>query len=116
MRAKTKSVKTDVGVEDNYKVDDTRYKMLEFLSDFQILAELGRRYEDHRRASRLPDQDIFATGGVKKDALAHFKKGKNVSLLTFIKILRGARLLGDLDRLLRPIDSFSPMAALTNQA
>ncbi|MFN0062211.1 MAG: hypothetical protein ACKVPX_06820 [Myxococcaceae bacterium] len=86
------------------------HRVLDLLSDEQVLEELGRRFEDHRQVSRIPDQQIFDAGGAKKDALAHFKKGQNISLLSFIRILRGAGLLGELDRLLRPVDTFSPIA------
>ena len=91
-----------------YKIGKNRNKTLKLLSDEQILAELGRRFEAHRLTSRIPDKEIFETGGVKKDALAHFKKGRNISLLNFIKILRGAGLLSDLERLIPETDEFSP--------
>ena len=92
-----------------YKIGQNRNKNLELLSDEQILAEIGRRFESRRLASRMPDKEIFRKGGVKKDALANFKKGRNISFLNFIKILRGAGMLSEMDRLFPAADDFSPM-------
>ena len=82
---------------------------LELLSDKQVLKILGERFEAYRRAQSLQDQDIFDKGGVKKDALANFKKGRNISLLNFIKILRGGGLLGFLEPLIPEVETFSPI-------
>ncbi len=95
-------------------IGKSRNKNIKMLSDEQILGELGSRFEQLRLAARLPDQEIFARGGVKKDALANFKKGRNISLLNFVKILRGANLLDELEQLLHRKDLFSPMALLEN--
>lgn len=87
--------------------------MFETLSDDQILRELGRRFEQRRLAARIADRDVFSGGGVKKDALAHFKKGKSVTLLNFIKILRGANLLDRLEQLFPESPAESPMMQIT---
>ncbi len=87
--------------------------MFKELSDDQILQELGRRFDGQRLVSRIADRDIFLAGGVKKDTLAHFKKGKPVTLLNFIKILRGAGCLDRLEQLFPPADTESPMAQVS---
>ncbi|MCM2282863.1 MAG: hypothetical protein NDI61_13570 [Bdellovibrionaceae bacterium] len=87
-----------------------RHRDLSLLSDEQLLAELGRRLERIRVARRIQDQEIFGKGGVKKDALAHFKKGKNISLINFIRILRGVGLLSELEHLLPQPTLFSPLS------
>ena len=84
-------------------------KPLNLLSDVQILAELGSRFDRYRLGERIPDKQIFAAGGVTRQALAHFKKGRNISLLNFVKILRGAALLPALAQLIKPAEPFSPL-------
>ncbi len=88
---------------------------LALLADEQILVELGRRFEQLRQERELADRDLFERGGVKKDALAAFKKGRNVSLLNVVKIMRGAGLLDELERLF-PVRDFSPLAELTGRS
>ncbi|HMQ10639.1 MAG TPA: transcriptional regulator, XRE family protein [Oligoflexia bacterium] len=89
---------------------------LELLSDQQILKILGERFEDYRRVQQMQDQDIFKRGGVKKDALASFKKGRNISLLNFIKILRGAGLLSHLETMIPENEKFSPINEIENKS
>lgn len=92
------------------KLASDRFTDLALLSDQQVLEELGRRFDVLRKRRRIPDQELFERGGVKKDALASFKKGRNVSLLNFVKIVRGAGLLEELARLFTTEDDFSPVA------
>jgi len=87
--------------------------MFSALSNEQILKELGRRLEACRLATGLSDRALFRAGGVKKDALAHFKKGRPVSLLNFIKILRGVKLLDPLESLIPEVDPESPLAQVS---
>lgn len=89
---------------------------LELLSDQQILKTLGERFEYYRRVQQMQDQDIFKNGGVKKDALASFKKGRNVSLLNFIKILRGAGLLSHLETIIPENQNFSPIEEIESKS
>lgn len=83
------------------------------LADEQILAELGRRVDAYRLARRLPDKEIFARGGVTKQALAKFKKGRPISLLNFVKIMRGVGLLSTLEHSIPSEPGFSPMQQLS---
>jgi hypothetical protein len=79
------------------------------LSNDQLLKELGRRFDLYRLGKRIPDQQIFETGGVTRQALANFKKGRNISFLNFIKILRGSDLLPALLQAIKPAERFSPL-------
>ena len=88
---------------------------LSILSDQAILEELGKRLETYRRFARMPDSRIFSRGGVKKDALAKFKKGKNISMLNWIKILRGANVLSQIETLFETPSLFSPLETLTEK-
>ena len=82
------------------------------LSDEQIMAELGQRLEQRRRHLRLQNKELLAKGGGKKDALASLKRGENISLLNFIKLLRGVEGLEGLEAILKPEDNFSPLEQL----
>lgn len=85
-------------------------------SDEQFLQELGQLFDLYRRSQRIPDKQIFENSGVSKQALAKFKKGHNISLLNFIKILRGADLLPSLKQMVKPLESFSPMQMALQQS
>jgi hypothetical protein len=99
----------------SYKIGENRYKKIAILGNDQILAELGRRFEAYRLEAGFPDREIMTQGGIKNDALANFKKGRNISFLNFIKLLRGAKLLHRLEDLIPAETEFSPMAAIQNQ-
>ena len=72
----------------------------ELMSDTQILQMLGERYEEFRLHRQLQDKDVMNAGGVTKDAINKFKnKGGNITLLNFIKILRGTGQLEALSHL-----------------
>lgn len=100
-------------IDDN--IGNSRFKNVFMLSDQQVVEELGERFEAYRLASGLADRDIFARGGVKKDALASFKKGQNISLLNFIRILRGVGRLDALAQLFPDVETFSPVASVLRE-
>jgi hypothetical protein len=73
---------------------------LELMSDEQVLEALGEKFEAFRLSKGLRDQDVRETGGVSKDALHKFKnQGGNITLINFVKILRGSGELSALERL-----------------
>lgn len=74
----------------------------ELLTDEEIIKQLAVRYEKIRLQKRLSEKDISKQGGTNSDALYRFKKGSNISLSNFIKILRGAGELDSLEKLLKP--------------
>jgi len=70
------------------------------MSDEQVLALLGEKFDKFRLSKGLRDQDVQSSGGVSKDALHKFKnQGGNITLVNFIKILRGTGELDALDTL-----------------
>jgi hypothetical protein len=74
----------------------------QFLTDTQVLAELGKSFEALRIERGLQDADIMSAGGVTKDALNKFKKGENITTVNLVKILRAADLLDGFVQLMRP--------------
>jgi predicted transcriptional regulator len=62
----------------------------------QLIATMAEHYDAYRVNQSLRDEDVIARGGVAKSALYKFKRGENISLSNFIKILRG---LGAEDKL-----------------
>lgn len=73
----------------------------ELLTDEEIIKELASRYENIRLQKRLSEKDVSNKGGTNSDALYRFKKGSNISLGNFIKILRGVGELNSLEKLLK---------------
>lgn len=73
---------------------------LELMSDEQVLVLLGKKFEEFRLSKGLRDQDVRDTGGVSKDALHKFKnQGGNITLVNFVKVLRGCGEIDVLERL-----------------
>ena len=77
------------------------------LTDEDILKEIGKNYEQLRLRKKLSDEDVKSKGGTTKDAIRRFKKGENINLLNFIKILRGLGELENLQKLIEVKEEFS---------
>ncbi len=82
------------------------------ITDEEIMQDLAERYERIRIQKRLKDTDIESKGGVSRQLLSDFRKGKrSISLKSFIRLLRGVDELDRLRKLLPDSDEFSPMAS-----
>jgi hypothetical protein len=67
------------------------------MTDKNIAKELGVKFDELRRTKRIKDTDVALTGGTNTKALNKFKSGSgDITLSSFIKMLRG---IGELDRL-----------------
>lgn len=67
------------------------------LSDEQLLGELGLRIDYLRRRKGLSDRQLAERGGLGLRTLVAFRSDhKDITLTTFVRILRG---LGELERL-----------------
>lgn len=84
----------------------------EQLTDAQILAELADRLDYLRRAKGYTDQQVVERGGISlRTGVAFRKSHKDITLTSFIKLLRGVGELGRLEQLLPPAEpSYSPAA------
>ena len=72
------------------------------LSDQQILSELGRKFDKKRIQKNLMDKDVLKQGGVSSDALNKFRQASGgITLLNFVRLLRGINELGALEKLIK---------------
>ena len=80
------------------------------LTDAQIIAELARRLDYQRRAKGLTDQQTAERGGLSRVTLGAFRNNhKDITLTSFIKLLRGIGEIGRLTTLLPPAEAtYSP--------
>lgn len=81
--------------------------MFSLYNDEEIIKELARRYEKMRIYKELSDEDVSQNGGVSKDAIYRMKRGENISLTNFIRILRGLSELDALDNTIREVQELS---------
>jgi transcriptional regulator with XRE-family HTH domain len=84
--------------------------MFEQQSDAQILAELAERVDYLRRSKGYTDQETAARGGLGVRTLVAFRTShKDITLSTFVRLLRGLGELNRLEALLPPATPvFSP--------
>src|SRR5690606_13503098 len=91
-----------------------RRMSFEQLPDAEILAELARRVDYVRRSKRLTDQETATRAGLSRMTLSAFRnEHKDITLRSFIKLLRG---LGELERLERLLPPAEPTYSPANQA
>jgi hypothetical protein len=84
----------------------------EQLTDEQIFAELAGRLDYLRRVKRYTDRQLAERGGISLRTSAAFRKAhKDITLTSFIKLMRGVGELGRLEQLLPPVEpTYSPAA------
>ena len=81
----------------------------ELMTDRDIVITLGRQYDQLRRYKQLQDKDILATSGTSSSVLAKFRGGKgNITLETFVKLMRAVGELDKLESLLPIPEQYSP--------
>ena len=80
------------------------------LTDEEILKDLSRRYEEIRLRKRIKDTEVESIGGISRQVLHNFRRGKSViSLKSFICLLRGIDEVNRLQDILLSPEDFSPM-------
>jgi len=81
----------------------------ELMTDRDIVIALGRQYDQLRRHKQLQDKEILATSGTSSSVLAKFRGGKgNITLETFVKLMRAVGELDKLESLLPIPEQYSP--------
>ncbi len=81
----------------------------EIMTDHEIVVALGRQYDLLRRHKQLQDKDILAASGTSSSVLAKFRSGKgNITLETFVKLMRAVGELDKLESLLVLHEQYSP--------
>ncbi|MFD0991122.1 helix-turn-helix domain-containing protein [Mariniflexile jejuense] len=75
-----------------------------------ILQELGKGLRQHRLNSNLTVKELSDKSGVSERTIIGFELGKkNITLMSFIEMLRALRLLNNLDGLFPEIPVISPL-------
>lgn len=69
-------------------------------TDTAILRELGARIKRERMYRQMDYEDCHFACGVSINIIRQAENGEQISLINFIKILRGLRKLEELDRVL----------------
>ena len=81
----------------------------QLLNDEQILAELAERLDFLRRVKGYSDRNLAERGGVSVRTIVAFRNNKDITLTSFLKLLRGIGEIERLEQLLPPAEpTFSP--------
>lgn len=70
------------------------------IDDKAVLIELAARLRRARLGSNLTQQEVARQTGLSLKTVSNAEDGRNVSLLTFVALLRALGRLGDLDAVL----------------
>lgn len=89
----------------------------ELKTDDEILDELGRLVNLNRRLQGKSMQDIEDKGGIAQSKLSNFVNGKSggITLLNFIRMLRGIDKLDSLEKILEVKSLYSPSKELEQE-
>jgi hypothetical protein len=79
------------------------------MNDDAIIQDLASRLDHSRRAQHLKDSELSAKGGFSDITMGQFRSGKNITLKTFIRILRALGELERLENVFSAADSWRPM-------
>jgi len=69
-------------------------------TDKAIMRELGKRIKRARTYRDMDYETLHFASGVSINIIRHAENGEQISLINFLKIMRGLRKLDELDRLL----------------
>lgn len=78
------------------------------MTDAEILSDLADKFDSLRRMKEIRDQDLVKAGGTNDIAMTKFRGGGNITLKTFIRLLRGLGELERLERFLAVTEAYSP--------
>ena len=78
------------------------------MSNPAVLMRIGQRIKETRIRQRITQEELATASGVSPLTVANIAKGKSVSLLLFISVLRSLGLLENLEQLI-PETRVSPI-------
>lgn len=78
------------------------------MNDAEILSDLADKFDSLRRMKEIRDQDLVRAGGTNDIAMTKFRGGGNITLKTFIRLMRGLGELDRLEKLLELSTAYSP--------
>ena len=79
-----------------------------FLSDTEMMRRIGKKLRTVRLNSGITREELQTITGVHKKTIGDAEAGKNITMGTFIAILRGLNMFDKLDELLRE-EAVSPV-------
>jgi len=82
------------------------------MTDEEILLDLAHRFDTVRKKKEIKDTDLVSRGGANGIAMSKFRSGDNITLKTFIRLVRGLGELDRLERLFSSIEDWSPTGAV----
>ncbi|MCL2786439.1 MAG: helix-turn-helix domain-containing protein [Methanomassiliicoccaceae archaeon] len=85
-----------------------QYADLYFISDVEIMRRIGKKIRTVRLNSNITREELQRITGVHKKTIGDAESGKNVTMGTFIAILRGLQILEQAEELIRD-DGPSPV-------
>lgn len=78
------------------------------MTDKHILEVLGKRLESTRLHNGIKDKHVLKDGGVTSDALNKFRQASGgITLLNFVRLIRGVGELNQLEKLLVVEEAFT---------
>ena len=78
------------------------------MSDPAILKDIGQKLKAYRLQKNMTQEEIAQKAGVNRVTIGEIEKGRPSSLLTFIQILRGLKMLDLLNNIV-PVSPVSPI-------
>ncbi|HNY21626.1 MAG TPA: hypothetical protein PKO22_05705 [Treponemataceae bacterium] len=81
------------------------------MTDEEILLDLAHRFDTVRKKKEIKDTDLVSRGGANGIAMSKFRSGDNITLKTFIRLVRGLGELDRLERLFSATEDWSPTGA-----
>jgi len=72
-----------------------------FLSDVEIMRRIGKKLRMVRLNNGITREELQTVTGIHRKTIGDAEYGKNVTIRTFIAILRGLNMFDKLDELLR---------------
>jgi len=79
-----------------------------FLSDVEIIKRIGKKLKTVRLDRNITREELQAITGVHKKTIGDAESGKNVTIGTFIAMLRGLNMFNELNELLED-EGISPV-------
>ncbi|MCL2607409.1 MAG: helix-turn-helix domain-containing protein [Methanomassiliicoccaceae archaeon] len=85
-----------------------QYADLYFISDVEIMRRIGRKLRTIRLNSNITREELQRITGIHKKTIGDLESGKNVTMATFIAVLRGLQILEHAEEMLKD-DGPSPV-------
>jgi len=85
-----------------------------FLSNTEIVRRIGDKIKRIRLNSNITRDELQALTGIHAKTIGDAEAGKNITMMTFVAIIRGLNMLDQLTELLRE-EGVSPVMMAKNQ-